>query len=50
MFTRNCDTQKTKFWALFNQLEAQLKDRKMGKFIADGELVYVDENGDFTPF
>lgn len=51
MFSRNCDDQKAKFWSLYNMIERMCQSRNLGKFIVDGEVVYVNpEDGSILPF
>ena len=48
LFSRSCDTQNLKFWQLHEQLTKDLEGKP--KFIADGEVVYVDFDGNLLPF
>ena len=51
MFSRNCDDQKAKFWSLYDKIERTCRNRNLGKFIVDGEVVYIDpEDGSILPF
>lgn len=50
MFSRNCDTQRDKFWQVQQQLESNFAERGVADCILDGEIVYVDENNNFMAF
>ena len=61
LFSRNFDSQNKKFWLLKERLELHFQKQKtqefqlfkwqnINKFILDGEIVYVNEKGNFLEF
>ncbi len=50
MYSRSCDTQEAKFWTLFDKVKDFCISKNLEQFIADGEVVYTDEEGNFLPF
>ena len=59
LFSRNFDSQNKRFWLLKQRLELffeskvldfQMNKTKIDDFILDGEIVYVDSQGNFMEF